>query len=67
MVKFDHTVPPGKTGASAVEVTYAWAEGKDLVEKTDTRIVRALPGDYVLNVAGDDKPMMRYVRMRLAD
>ena len=61
-------VPRAKTGSAPVEVTYAWVEGdeKNPVEKTHTEIARKLPHAYSITVGGEEKPLMKWVRLRVA-
>ena len=64
-------VPKAKTGTAPVEVTYCWAEGdeKNPVEKTHTELARpdkSGPHTYTLTVAGEEKPLMKWVRLRVA-
>ncbi len=60
-------VPPGGVGAVPVEIAYCWAEAVDgkHVEKTHTERVTTLPHDWRITVDGNDKPLMKWVRMRL--
>ena len=61
-------VPPARTGPAPLEVTYCWAEGdeKNPVEKTHTELARTLPHTYTLTIDGEEKPLMKWVRMRIA-
>ena len=60
-------LPPAKTGPAPLEVAYCWAEGdeKNPVEKTHTELARTLPHPYNITVKGEEKPLMKWVRMRI--
>ncbi|MHC4716169.1 MAG: hypothetical protein ACYS5V_04310 [Planctomycetota bacterium] len=62
-------VPPAVTGGAGVEVTYCWMEGEgdSSAERKHTEIAAPLPHAYTITVGGEAKPLMKWVRMRLAE
>jgi hypothetical protein len=51
-----------------VEVTFTWSEpqkDRSLVERSHTQIIAKLPAQYVINVGGEDHPVMKSLRVNL--
>ena len=60
-------VPPGRTGTLPLEVTYCWQEDPDpAADKTHIEVVPHLPFTYTINIPGVERPLMKWVRLRLA-
>jgi len=59
-------VPAGIGRASPLEVTYCWAEqeGTRQAERTHVQRAASLPHEYRIEVKGEGKPLMKWVRLQ---
>ncbi|MCX5685805.1 MAG: hypothetical protein NT049_19290, partial [Planctomycetota bacterium] len=68
-VRMEANYLPADAAAKPVEVTFNWSERKadrSLVERSHTQLVEKLPFRYVVNVGGEDHPVVNSMQVNLA-
>lgn len=67
-VRIEANHRPADAAPRPVEVTFTWKErqaDRSLVERSHTQLVEKLPATYVVNVGGDDHPVMESLAVAL--